>query len=355
MTMSALYESFAFPWLMVDRNNSILAQNTGALFPIPDLLQENFDSKIISALPGWGLDAYGYAFYCVKIDRDTGERLIIYGLKIKEMKCASRKEQALSIKLSKTELEKYTYRFIKSLDENFALFNGTIRESIHELRGINSSLYNVGYEVESDLQSRDYSRQADLPKISNIVALSQIMKIRMDFLNTLSSDVIASAREGKFPVYRKFDKVQRCMKSFASQKGIKITLSGTSNGLIDGLKIFEVIPYLLLDNAIKYSPSRQDINLRFNDTEKLVIVSILSYGPRVEEDEIDRIFELGYRGRHAKRMEGGGTGIGLHYLKDLVENKHKGKLVFTQEPTDFSLEGIPQCKTTFHLEFPRVA
>ncbi len=77
---------------------------------------------------------------------------------------------------------------------------------------------------------------------------------------------------------------------------------------------------LLLDNALKYSPSGTPIVISTSLNENTVVVSVLDDGPGVPAHEQARIFEKHYRGSQ-HRSSVPGTGMGLASAKYLVESQ----------------------------------
>jgi hypothetical protein len=78
----------------------------------------------------------------------------------------------------------------------------------------------------------------------------------------------------------------------------------------------------LVDNSIKYrdpsSPTvRLDIRLRLGDQDLTVLFSDNGLG--IGDHELDQVFELGYRGEVARRINIQGTGVGLHECRFLLK------------------------------------
>ena len=83
---------------------------------------------------------------------------------------------------------------------------------------------------------------------------------------------------------------------------------------------FEMIPLLLIENAVKYSYGHNDevsIDFQEEDNNKL-IVTISSYSPYCSKEESTQIFEKGFRGKNAKKISDG-SGIGLYFVKMLCD------------------------------------
>jgi two-component system, OmpR family, sensor histidine kinase KdpD len=82
----------------------------------------------------------------------------------------------------------------------------------------------------------------------------------------------------------------------------------------------------LLDNAVKYSPSRSSITIAAStENVGIVAISVRDEGQGLTELEQSRVFEKFYRGRH-DRSAVQGTGMGLAIAKEIME-AHGGSII----------------------------
>jgi len=98
---------------------------------------------------------------------------------------------------------------------------------------------------------------------------------------------------------------------------------------IDPAKFEQVISNLL-DNAIKYSLYEGIIELKTQQEEKWVIVSVKDYGQGIDQNDLPFIFERFYRADKARTKKDDSVGIGLTIVKKIVE-AHKGKIEVKSE------------------------
>ncbi|MFH0818557.1 MAG: ATP-binding protein [Patescibacteria group bacterium] len=75
----------------------------------------------------------------------------------------------------------------------------------------------------------------------------------------------------------------------------------------------------LLDNAIKYSPKNTDIELRINIENNKIKFSVIDHGYGIPETERNKIFTKLYRASNIIKKELSGTGLGLYFVKKVVE------------------------------------
>lgn len=79
----------------------------------------------------------------------------------------------------------------------------------------------------------------------------------------------------------------------------------------------------LLDNADKYSPPGEAIEVRFTAADGSACFTVLDRGPGIPEDEVGRVFEPFYRASSVSGIDG--TGIGLSVCQQVIE-VHDGEI-----------------------------
>ena len=80
--------------------------------------------------------------------------------------------------------------------------------------------------------------------------------------------------------------------------GSEMCIRDSSNGECGELKAYDcldLLPFILLDNAIKYSDQKTHIQVEIKDTPASCIFSVSSISPRLADSECERIFDRGFR------------------------------------------------------------
>ena len=82
----------------------------------------------------------------------------------------------------------------------------------------------------------------------------------------------------------------------------------------------------LLDNAIRSSRKKNEIEVIVKRDENNLIIKVKDYGIGIPNDELDKIFEKFYQGSNAIRLSTKGTGLGLTLVRHTIE-AHGGEVL----------------------------
>lgn len=90
---------------------------------------------------------------------------------------------------------------------------------------------------------------------------------------------------------------------------------------------------VLLDNAVKYSPENDSIELVLDGSQREIVLKCRNACHALPEVPADRLFDRFYRGDTARTQKSGGYGIGLSVARAIVE-AHKGTIKAVYEKED---------------------
>lgn len=196
----------------------------------------------------------------------------------------------------------------------------TLDNTFHELRKLNGRLKASVEWLIASLDNNDQPINSYLLKIGkDIFAASQLITIRLSTYDLiLNPNSSLNYTRSQIPIYKKFDKVARLLDYQAQENGASIVIIGNSYGTFECNDMVELLPYLLLDNAIKYTMWGKDIKLKFTEFDCKLIVEVISFSQRPADNEVNKLFERGVRSRNVSDKTVG-QGLGLYIARYICD------------------------------------
>ena len=99
----------------------------------------------------------------------------------------------------------------------------------------------------------------------------------------------------------------------------------------------------LLDNAIKYSPGGQPVEVEMRGAGDDVVLTVTDAGVGMDAEQAARCFDKFWQAESTDVRRFGGTGIGLYIVRSLVEAMHG----------DIAVSSVPSAGTTFTVSLRR--
>lgn len=246
--------------------------------------------------------------------------------------------------------------FAKELAENGELIKeesaALLANLTHDLRALSGQIYNAAELAKTNLIKMAYG--AAMQQADDLLAAQQMLSLRLDMLD-YSTGIALDKTPEAIPVYKKFDKIVKCFRPAALLNEIDLEILGPSQGYTFGPPVFELVPFVILENALKYSPKRSKVLVKVSDFDKYIDAHIVSFGPKIQNRETDRIFEQGFRGAAAEATGKSGSGIGLFAAHSLVRGSFGGELTVFQDKVAGEFGGKSFWSTRFHCRVPRVS
>lgn len=100
----------------------------------------------------------------------------------------------------------------------------------------------------------------------------------------------------------------------------------------------------IIDNASKYTPEHKQISVIATDSTNAVTIEVKDEGVGIPQDEIELIFEKFIRLDNPLSMAVGGTGLGLYWVKKIID-LHGATL---------EVQSKPSTGTSFIITIPRL-
>ncbi len=146
------------------------------------------------------------------------------------------------------------------------------------------------------------------------------------------------------PVAPFVDEVLEAMKGFADKFNVRIKADNTAPGAVvkgDRVRLMQALINLSA-NAVRYSPSGEEVVIRISQSGSLVRFAVIDKGPGVPYEFRSRIFSEFAQAETGSEYGKGGSGLGLSICKRIVE-RHEGRISFVSDP------GVA---TSFYFDIP---
>ncbi|AXM88626.1 two-component sensor histidine kinase [Anoxybacillus ayderensis] len=222
-----------------------------------------------------------------------------------------------------------------------------VADASHELRTPLSVIFSSveALKMDMSLTSDAFSRKT-------IERLGDETKRMTKLINDLLT--LARTDDAKLQIEKKPFDLQACaqhtlhsLQELANKKNITLQFHASEQieFVGDEDKCTQLL-YILLDNAIKYTPEGGTVSLSFKQyvtkQRKVVEISISDTGIGIAPEHLPHIFDRFYRADKARTRQIGGHGLGLSIAKWIVE-AHNGHI---------QVESEVGKGTTFTLTFP---
>lgn len=191
---------------------------------------------------------------------------------------------------------------------------------------------NAGHDIKTPITIIDADAELLEMELGDNEWLADIKK-QTSRLATLTSDLIYLTRMEEerhaptedFPLSDILDEVVSSFAGPAKTKNITLVHNITPAIFYTGdREAIRKLFILLMDNAVKYSPENDKIEVSARKLTRGIEISFSNSAPALDNSSVKRMFDRFYRSDTA-RSSGGGFGIGLSVASAIV-NAHKGKI-----------------------------
>jgi two-component system phosphate regulon sensor histidine kinase PhoR len=204
---------------------------------------------------------------------------------------------------------------------------------------------NVSHELRTPLTSIkgfvETLKRGALDERENALNFLDIIERHTDRLNRLITDLLELSRveTGKkkmdFQPIRVEELINRVISHFVEisnrelQK-IKLNIPSDLPMVLADEEGIETVLRNLLDNAIRYTPEKGEIDIISTDKDDYIEIAVADNGIGIPSKDLPRIFERFYCVDRARSRELGGTGLGLSIVKHIIES-HGGTVSVESE------------------------
>lgn len=249
--------------------------------------------------------------------------------------------------------EKEASDFIKIIEE---YKDSCVKDSVavyHDITPTISLIFRTLESLIADVPGSTFDEKVDNSDVKHrtLYHAINLLDNRLKMMPLISNpEAVKFGRLSKCSPYKLFDKVRRLFQDFASKKGVTLDLQSSSQITIEPLVYdsFITIPFVLLENAVKYSVNNGTVHINLKQRGNSVIISVTSYGPVVTSEDLSKIFDKGFKDPNAKKFASQGSGIGL-YLANLVADAHNLEILYRKGNTKTE-KGIELGSNTFTFQ-----
>lgn len=321
---------------------------SGSLFNPPPELRDQYrvEQYLRNAKEGWSVSELGYL--CFRKTDESGKSYLFPGLYLDDGPKPKKKFYGYRAQFTKKSIETYVWGHIGGIAELKEQAEQEMTTLVHDLRHLSTAIYHSAEQADRALKNNDFRELSE--GLKTIVATQTMLKARIDYLDYVSGVDRFETLE-KIPVYSRVDKVVRCFQAAAHNNKVELKLSGESFRLSRGPNILDIVPYTLIDNAIKYSPKNHEVQVKVCDLSEKTMVRILSVGPVLEDHEIKHIFDRGFRGKNALVARPAGTGLGLAVAKDIID-RFSGEISASTRGEVRVIDGVGYHQVEFQFAVP---
>jgi len=267
----------------------------------------------------YGLSSYVYT--------SPEGRIIFTGLRIKgiydkkKAKVTETQDYVYNPLIEESSCSSIAHEVAVTLSEKHSLESKleAIRDLLHDARTLNGQIKNsidLLWEMNNDENDIDYDAMIDTLKNAHVSSF--MISNRFTYFDSVLNPSLSISSPYPAVIFKKFDKMRKLLKGYL-RKNVWISLvSPTQSDYRYSIyPTFETLLFILLENAIKYSPNNKPVEVIFDEHDHILDITIKSIGPFCDENEILHLCDKGFRGQNAKVAHESGQGFGLNFARKI--------------------------------------
>ncbi len=211
--------------------------------------------------------------------------------------------------------------------------NDQVKDSVaflHDIRTSVSIVLSWCQQLIAKQQGASFEEQLEKvdKETANLFGSINLLEEQLNLADIIANYAsITYGKKHKSGIHGFIFKMVKLFEPRAEKKSSKIWLYGKTNAEIQAYNSFQFIPLILLDNAVKYTYSNQEIRVELTDIDDHVLLTFKSYGKIVPHEYRDKIFEKYFRGPRAVKQNPHGMGLGL-YIARLIAKAHGSDIFY---------------------------
>jgi signal transduction histidine kinase len=235
---------------------------------------------------------------------------------------ASDLSRRLAVSSTKDELQRLSETLNQMLDRIEATFARTRQftaDASHELRAPITLIHTAA----------EFSLRRERSHEELLQAMRQILRVAKHTARLVDDLLLLARADSNLEVFRPvpldlkglFSEVCQQVRTLASSKGIEVEVAIPPEPVVvmgeDGS--LERLFLILIDNAVKYTPSGGNIRLGLRKESGQAVFTAKDNGIGIAAEDLPRIWGRFWRADKARSREMGGTGLGLSIARSIVE------------------------------------
>lgn len=243
--------------------------------------------------------------------------------------------------------------FVFSLVVGIWLINRGYNKEVVAAKQRRNFLLSITHELKSPIASIKLVLETLLKRALQREQQEKLMNTALyetDRLHMLVEDLLLSAKlETSYQPYLELLNLSELLQDLLHKLQIKYPAAAfhykekVDNSIIKGDKSgLTSVALNLLENAVKYSPDNQQIDVRLEQQNGSIRFEVADQGIGIPDKEKPQIFEKFYRVGSEETRKTKGTGLGLYIVEQIVKAHHGEIEVLDNEPQG----------TVFRIELP---
>jgi signal transduction histidine kinase len=207
-----------------------------------------------------------------------------------------------------------------------------VADASHELRTPLSVIFSSveALEMEGELTKNEFTQKLLNRLREEIKRMTKLMNDLLTLARADSEHASLQLVKETFDFRPHAERTLHLLGELASKKNIRMDFHSPESVIItaDADKLTQLL-YILLDNAIKYTPDGGEVALSLAvepfKQQRMLTISVKDTGIGIPPESLDRIFDRFYRVDKARSRQQGGHGLGLSIAKWIVD-AHGGNI-----------------------------